>query len=82
MLPASGATTVTVSTAATQGNNEVIFNAAVEELNAQFSVSNPTALASYLLFFLPPGTLSGAYAWVGGKSSVYQSGWYVHAPIL
>ncbi len=69
---------MTVSAAATQGNDGVIFNAAIEELNTQFGVSNPTALANYLLFFLPPGTMSGAYAWVGRESSVYQSGWYVH----
>ena len=74
----SGATTVTVSAAATQGNDGEINNAVIDELNSQFGVANPNLLADHLMFFLPPGVMSGAYAWTGGDTSVYQSGWYVH----
>jgi len=74
----SGATTVTVSAAATQGNDGEINNAVIDELNSQFGVANPNLLADHLMFFLPSGVMSGAYAWTGGDTSVYQSGWYVH----
>jgi hypothetical protein len=79
MLPTSGATTVSVSAAATANNDGAILNAAITEINAQFGVSSPSALANYILYFMPPGVLGGiAYAWVGGDSSVYGlDGWCV-----
>lgn len=75
----SGATTVTVSASATQGNDGAINNAVRAELNAQFGVTNPNVLANHLMFFLPPGVIPGvAYAWVPGDTSVYDDGWCVH----
>ena len=75
----SGATTVTVSASATQGNDGAMNNAVRAELNAQFGVKNPNGLANHLMFFLPPGVIPGvAYAWVPGDTSVYDDGWCVH----
>jgi hypothetical protein len=69
---------VTVSASATQGNDGAINNAVRAELNAQFGVTNPNVLANHLMFFLPPGVIGVAYAWVLGDTSVYDDGWCVH----
>ena len=71
----NGATTVTVSTATTEGDG-VMNNAIITELNTQFGVSNPTELADHVMHCLPPGTMGGiAYAYLPGTLSVYSDTW-------
>lgn len=70
---------MTVSAAATKGNDGAIVNAAIAELNSQFGVTDPNSLANFQMYFLGPGIMDGvAYAWVPGTISVYGNGWQVH----
>jgi hypothetical protein len=78
---ANGSTTVTVSTATTEGDG-VMRNAITSELNTQFGVSSPTQLAKHVMYCLPSGTMSGiAYAYINSWNSVYSNQWctYVSA---
>jgi hypothetical protein len=51
-------------------------NAITTELNAQFEVGIPTALADHVMMCLPPGTLDGlAYAFINSWMSVYNDIW-------
>jgi hypothetical protein len=80
---ANGATTVTVTTATTDGDG-VMNNAITAELNAQFGVSSPTELADHVMHCLPPNTMNGiAYANLPGWRSVYSDQWctYLSAQI-
>lgn len=73
----SGATTVTVSINATNGN-DAVYNAVAEELIAQFGVSHPNELADELLFFMPTAALDYAFSSENSHQSFYNiNGWYV-----
>ncbi|KAL3786416.1 hypothetical protein ACHAW5_002247 [Stephanodiscus triporus] len=69
------AVTVTVSVAATQGNVDAILNAVIAELNSQFGVTHPDSLANLQLYFMPPGVMGGAFAFMPSGISVYDNGW-------
>ena len=61
----------------------VLENAAIEELNSQFGVSNPHQLADHLMYFLPPGIQTGYSTGVlGGGTTLFDDGWYVHFGLL
>lgn len=62
----TGATTVRVSTPVEDA--EVVTNAAIEELNSQFSITNPRQLADHVMFFLP-FSMGGANADMFGTFS-------------
>ena len=66
----TGATTVHVNSSSGDwgGDWGVVTNAAIDELIAQFSVTDPTQLANYIMFFLP-FTMGGANADLGGAYS-------------
>lgn len=54
----NGAVEVTVATATSEGD-VAMRNAIATELNSQFGVTSPTALADYVMMCLPPDTMSG-----------------------
>ncbi len=78
----TGATTVNVATSGTDAN--VAQNAAIAELNAQFSITNPMQLAQHIIFFLPfsmggaNADLFGAYSRFGTDEWVHEAGVLAH----
>ncbi|KAL3804560.1 hypothetical protein ACHAWO_005455 [Cyclotella atomus] len=51
-------------------------NAITAAINAEFGVSNPSALANHVMYCLPTGTMSGiAYAYINSWNSVYSNEW-------
>lgn len=72
----NGATTVNVATSGTDAN--VVTNAAIAELNAQFSITNPMQLAQHIIFFLP-FSMGGANADIFGAYSRFGTDEWVHA---
>ena len=74
-------TSVTVSTLVGAGDG-VMKNDITAALNAKFGVSSPTALATHVMYCLPPGTMSGiAYANMPGWMSVYNNAWCTKASV-
>ncbi|KAL3811578.1 hypothetical protein ACHAXA_006863 [Cyclostephanos tholiformis] len=78
----NGATTVNVATSGT--DSDVVTNAAIAELNAQFSITNPMQLAQHIIFFLPfsmggaNADLFGAYSRFGSDEWVHEAGVLAH----
>lgn len=71
----AGLTEISVSNAPSEGDS-VMRNAVTAALNTAFGVSSPTALADYVMYCLPPGTMSGiAYAYINSWNSVYSDNW-------
>ena len=71
----NGVTQISVSTTKAQGDVEMR-NAITTALNTAFSVTSPTALADYVMYCLPAGTMSGiAYAFINSWMSVYSDNW-------
>eukprot|EP00957_Ditylum_brightwellii_P175950 13397682-Ditylum_brightwellii.AAC.1 len=61
----NGAVTVKVNTAVSEGADGTMRNEISETLKTMFGVSSPIVLADYLMYCLPPGTMSGiAYAYI------------------
>ena len=62
----------------------VLEGATNEELNSQFGVSNPNQLADHLMYFFPPGIMSGyALGVVGGGLTLFDASWgCVHFGLL
>ena len=70
-----GVVTITVDVSTSEGD-AVMRNAVTSEINAQFGVSSPTALADHALYCLPPNTMGGiAYAFINSWMSVYSDTW-------
>jgi len=68
----NGVTTITVTTSTSQGD-EVMRNAISAELASQFSVPSPEQLADYVMYCLPPGTMSSdAYAYMNSWLSIFR----------
>jgi hypothetical protein len=71
-----GVVTITVSTAATSGNDVNMRNDITAAINAQFGVTNPTQIADHWMYCLPPGVMNGiAYAFINSWMSVYSNEW-------
>jgi len=72
---ANGVTTVSVNVA-TGDTDSVMRPAITNALNAQFGVNHPRDLADYVMYCLPPNTMSGiAYAFINSWNSVYSDKW-------
>jgi len=70
---ANGATTVTTLSTSTGEGDVEMRNDITAALKSQFSVNAATDLADYVMYCLPPGTMSGiAYAFVNSWMSVYD----------
>ena len=52
-----------------------IRNAVTTKINSVFGVSSPDVLANHVMYCLPSGVLSTAYAFVGSWMSVYNNDW-------
>jgi hypothetical protein len=65
-------------------DSNVVTNAAIAELNAQFSITNPMQLAQHIMFFLPfsmdgaNADLQGAYSRFGFDEWVHDAGVLAH----
>mmetsp|Transcript_22689 Transcript_22689/g.47797 ORF Transcript_22689/g.47797 Transcript_22689/m.47797 type:complete len:760 (-) Transcript_22689:153-2432(-) len=71
----NGVVTITVTTDTSEGDG-AMRNAITAEINSQFGVTNPTELADYFMYCLPPNTLNGvAYAFINSWQSVYNDFW-------
>ena len=52
-----------------------IRNAVTTKINSVFGVSSPNVLANHVMYCLPSGIISTAYAYVNSWNSVYDNGW-------
>ena len=52
-----------------------IRNAVTTKINSVFGVSSPDVLANHVMYCLPSGVLSTAYAFIGSWMSVYNNAW-------
>ncbi len=74
----NGVRQVTVSTSTSQGD-DAMNNAILSALGGE---STAYGLADYLMFCLPPGTMSGiAYAYIDGQLSVYDDWWCTYPSV-
>ena len=73
---------MTVPMAATKGGDDVLVNAAIDELKTQFGVGHPDDLADSQMYYLTQGVIGNAYARISTGMSVYGDMWYVYFSIV